>query len=123
MTNIQAQLGVPGHLPEDMKSRFGRIFSSREAIDQQDLMSNGTVEELEKDIIKKISVIRKDGGYLIAPAHILQNDVSPDRVLKFTELCRKQGDCISEPEEVPIQGGNAEKRLLSFYPITSHIRK
>jgi len=85
------QPGVPGHLPEDMKSRFGDIFAFWGAIDQQELLPNGSDEELEADIIEKINVLGKGGGYMIAPAHILQNDVSPQRVEKFMELCLKHG--------------------------------
>ena len=85
------QPGVPGHLPEDMKNNFGDKFAFWGAIDQQDLLPNGTDEELEKDIIEKISILGKDGGYMISPAHIIQNDVSPERVLTFIELCRKHG--------------------------------
>ncbi len=85
------QPGVPGHLPEDMKSRFGDKFAFWGAIDQQELLPNGTDEELEADIIEKINVLGKGGGYMIAPAHILQNDVSPQRVEKFIELCLKHG--------------------------------
>ena len=85
------QPGVPGHLPQDMKDNFGDKFAFWGAIDQQDLLPNGTDEELERDIIEKISVLGKGGGYMIAPAHILQNDVSPDRVLRFIELCKKHG--------------------------------
>jgi uroporphyrinogen decarboxylase len=85
------QPGVPGHLPEDMKTRFGDKFAFWGAIDQQDLLPNGTDEELETDIINKINVLGKGGGYMIAPAHILQNDVSPQRVEKFIELCLKHG--------------------------------
>lgn len=85
------QPGVPGHLPQDMKDRFGDKFVFWGAIDQQDLLPNGTDEALEKDIIEKISILGKNGGYMIAPAHILQNDVSPERVLKFIELCKKHG--------------------------------
>ena len=61
------------------------------AIDQQDLLPNGSDEALEKDIIEKISILGEGGGYMISPAHILQNDVSPERVLKFIELCHKHG--------------------------------
>ena len=86
------QPGVPGHLPEDMKSGFGDKFAFWGAIDQQDLLPNGTDEELEKDIIEKISILGKGGGYMISPAHIIQNDVSPERVLKFIELCKKHGE-------------------------------
>ncbi len=72
-----------------LKDRFGGIFFFWGAIDQQDLLPNGTDEELEKDIVEKISILGKDGGYMIAPAHILQQDVAPERVLKFIELCKK----------------------------------
>lgn len=85
------QPGVPGHLPQDMKNNFGEKFAFWGAIDQQDLLPNGSDEELEKDIIEKISILGKGGGYMIAPAHIIQNDVSPERVRKFIELCMKHG--------------------------------
>lgn len=88
------QPGVPGHLPKDMKDNFGEMFAFWGAIDQQDLLPNGTDEELERDIIEKISILGKNGGYMIAPAHILQNDVSPERVLKFIELCKKHGGLV-----------------------------
>ena len=85
------QPGVPGHLPQDMKTNFGDKFSFWGAIDQQDLLPNGTDEELEKDIVEKMSILGKDGGYMIAPAHIIQHDVSPERVLSFIALCKKHG--------------------------------
>ena len=90
------QPDVPGHLPQDMKDNFGDKFAFWGAVDQQELLPNGTDEELERDIIEKISVLGKNGGYMIAPAHILQNDVSPERVLKFIELCKKHGAYESE---------------------------
>ena len=85
------QPGVPGHLPQDMKDNFGDKFAFWGAVDQQNLLPNGTDEELENDIIEKINILGKGGGYMIAPAHILQNDVSPERVKKFIELCLKHG--------------------------------
>lgn len=89
------QPGVPGHLPKDMKDNFGQLFSFWGAIDQQDLLPKGTDEELEKDIIEKIEILGEGGGYMISPAHIIQNDVSPERVLKFIELCKKHGSYIT----------------------------
>jgi len=85
------QPDVPGHEPKDLKDNFGHLFPFWGAIDQQDLLPNGTDEELEKDIIEKISILGKGGGYMISPAHIIQNDVSPERVLKFIELCKNHG--------------------------------
>jgi uroporphyrinogen decarboxylase len=88
------QPGVPGHLPHEMKQRFGDKFAFWGAIDQQDLLPHGSDEELERDIIEKISVLGKGGGYMISPAHIIQNDVSPERVKKFIELCIKHGRIV-----------------------------
>jgi uroporphyrinogen decarboxylase len=85
------QPGVPGHLPKDIKDRFGDKFSFWGAIDQQYLLPNGTNQELESDIAEKIRILGKGGGYMIAPAHIIQDDVSPERVSLFIELCKKHG--------------------------------
>ena len=85
------QPGVPGHLPQDMKSNFGDKFAFWGAIDQQELLPHCTDEELEKDIKEKIGILGEGGGYMIAPAHIIQHDVSPQRVQYFLDLCRKHG--------------------------------
>ncbi len=85
------QPGVPGHSPRRMKKDFGGIFSFWGAIDQQYLLPNGTDGELEADIKEKISILGNGGGYMISPAHILQSDVSPERVEKFISLCLKHG--------------------------------
>jgi uroporphyrinogen decarboxylase len=90
------QPGVPGHSPRELKNRFGKKFAFWGAIDQQHLLPKGSDRELEEDIIDKIKVLGKDGGYMIAPAHILQNDIRPERVLKFLELCRKYGEYSEE---------------------------
>jgi uroporphyrinogen decarboxylase len=85
------QPGVPGHLPQDMKDNFGDQFAFWGAIDQQELLPSGSDEELERDIAEKINILGKGGGYMIAPAHIIQNDVSPERVLNFIAWCKKHG--------------------------------
>ena len=74
-----------------MKSGWGDKMAFWGAIDQQELIPFGTDEELEKDVKSKISILGRDGGYMIAPAHILQPDVSPERVKTFIDLCLKHG--------------------------------
>jgi uroporphyrinogen decarboxylase len=85
------QPGVPGHGPQEIKDGFGGDFIFWGAIDQQELMPKGTDAELEADIIEKINILGHNGGYMISPAHIIQPDVSPERVEKFIELCLKHG--------------------------------
>lgn len=85
------QPGVPGHGVKEMKDGFGDMFAFWGAIDQQYLLPKGSDAELEADIKEKIAVLGAGGGYMISPAHIMQNDVSPMRVEKFIELCLKHG--------------------------------
>ena len=68
---------------------FGDMLVFWGAIDQQHLLPYGTDSELEVDIKEKIETLGKNGGYMIAPAHIIQDDVSHERVEKFIELCKK----------------------------------
>ncbi len=85
------QPGVPGHAPREMKDAFGDQFAFWGAIDQQFLLPRGSDAELEADIREKIAVLGKGGGYMISPAHIIQSDVSPERVETFIALCQKLG--------------------------------
>lgn len=83
------QPDVPGHSAQELKDEFDDMFVFWGAIDQQHLLPYGTDQELETDIKEKIGILGKNGGYMIAPAHIIQDDVSHERVEKFIELCKK----------------------------------
>lgn len=83
------QPGVPGHSPKEIKEDFGDKFAFWGAIDQQYLLPNGTDAEVEADIREKCSILGEGGGYMIAPAHIMQSDISPQRVKFFIEMCKK----------------------------------
>jgi len=85
------QPGVPGHGVKEMKDGFGGLFAFWGAIDQQYLLPRGSDAELEADIRERIAVLGAGGGYMISPAHIIQNDVAPERVEKFIALCLKHG--------------------------------
>lgn len=82
------QPGVPGLEPQSVKNEFGEKLMFWGGID---LSPTGSDEELASDIQERIRILGKDRGYLIAPAHIIQADVSPERVEKFIELCLKHG--------------------------------
>jgi len=85
------QPGVPGHGPQELKDFIGDRLCFWGAIDQQKLLPRGTDEELAAEIEQRIRILGKDRGYMIAPAHIIQSDVSPERVETFTAMCRKYG--------------------------------
>jgi uroporphyrinogen decarboxylase len=85
------QPNVPGHEPEDLKSKFGDRMSFWGAIDQQKLLPFGTPEEIEADVKAKIDVLGRGGGYMVAPAHIIQADAPMENVEAFIAAAKKHG--------------------------------
>jgi uroporphyrinogen decarboxylase len=85
------QPGVPGHGPEELKDNFGNKLAFWGGIDQQHLLPYGTDDDLEKTVKDMLDILGRNGGYMIAPAHIIQADVSPERVEHFIDLCKKHG--------------------------------
>jgi len=85
------QPNVPGHEPEDLKSKFGERIAFWGAIDQQKLLPFGTPEEIEADVKAKIKVLGRGGGFMAAPAHIIQSDTPMENVEAFIEAVQKHG--------------------------------
>lgn len=85
------QPNVPGHEPQDLKDKFGDRLSFWGAIDQQKLLPFGTPAEIEADAKSKIEILGHGGGYMVAPAHIIQGDTPPENVEAFIEVVRKHG--------------------------------
>jgi uroporphyrinogen decarboxylase len=85
------QPGVPGHEPDALKAEFGDSLSFWGAIDQQYLLPRGTPEEIDADVKAKIEALGKGGGYMVAPAHILQGDTPVENVEAFIEAVKRHG--------------------------------
>jgi uroporphyrinogen decarboxylase len=85
------QPNVPGHDARELKAKFGDRIAFWGGIDQQQLLPYGTPEEIEKDVADKIQALGQGGGYLCAPAHILQADVSMENVEVFIAAVKKHG--------------------------------
>jgi uroporphyrinogen decarboxylase len=85
------QPNVPGHEPDELKAQFGEDLSFWGAIDQQHLLPNGTPEEIDADVKAKIDALGAGGGYMVAPAHILQGDTPVANVEAFIEAVKRHG--------------------------------
>ncbi len=85
------QPNVPGHDPAELKAKFGDSVAFWGGIDQQQLLPRGTPAEIEADVESKIKILGQGGGYLCAPAHIIQSDVSVENVEAFIAAVKKHG--------------------------------
>ena len=55
----------------------------------QDLLPNGTPETRKAEVIKRAEILGKDGGYIIAPAHNIQEDTSVENILALFEAVKQ----------------------------------
>jgi uroporphyrinogen decarboxylase len=85
------QPGVPGHEPSELKAQFGSELSFWGAIDQQQLLPNGTPAQIEADVKAKIEALGPGGGYMVAPAHILQRDTPVENVEALIAAVHEHG--------------------------------
>jgi len=85
------QPNVPGHDPEALKAQFGDRLSFWGAIDQQWLLPNGSTADIEADVKAKLEVLGRGGGYMVAPAHIIQSDTPPENVKAFIRAVQRYG--------------------------------
>ena len=74
------QPNVPGSDPEMLARKYGGRISFFGGIDQQVLLPTGDKAAISREIRERARILGARGGYLIAPAHILQKDVSMDTV-------------------------------------------
>jgi uroporphyrinogen decarboxylase len=83
------QPNVPGSDPKQLKDTYGEKICFFGGLDQQALLPNGDIEVIHTEMARRASILGADGGYLMAPAHIIQADVTPDTVLAITSFARK----------------------------------
>jgi len=85
------QPNVAGSDPKELKDRYGDRISFFGAIDQQELLPSGDVSKIRSEIKRRIEILGKNGGLLIAPAHILQTDVSTETVKEMISAIKEFG--------------------------------
>jgi uroporphyrinogen decarboxylase len=76
----------PDMTPESLKADFGAQLSFHGGIDMQQLLPNGTPEQVRREVRRYCDILGRGGGYILAPAHLFQPDVPPENVLACYEM-------------------------------------
>lgn len=74
------QPNVPGSDPEELQRKYGGRISFFGGIDQQALLPGGDKAAITAELTRRAGIMGAKGGYLMAPAHIIQADVSVETV-------------------------------------------
>ena len=76
---------------DSLARRFGGRLTFHGGIDEQELLPNGSVDDVRKEVERVMDTLGRDGGYIVCPAHALQPDTSPENILAIydTALSRR----------------------------------
>lgn len=72
-----------GMEPSRLKSDFGNIVTFHGGLDTQEVLPSNDIRRIEGAVSELIGCMKpqRDGGYIFAPAHNFQDDVSPKSII------------------------------------------
>ena len=68
-----------------LKQRYGKNLSFWGAIDTSEVLPNGSVQDVEAEVKKRIRDLGPSGGYVMGPVHNICVDVPPENVVAMYE--------------------------------------
>lgn len=74
-----------------LKRKFGERICFHGGIDEQYYMSRASIPEFIQEIKRVITNLAPNGGYILAPAHNIQSDTSPEKIVKLYETALEFG--------------------------------
>ena len=74
---------------EGLKERFGDRLAFHGGVDEQELLPNGTPEQVRNEVLRLMDVLGRDGAYIVCPAHAIQPDTSPQNMMAIYDTVRE----------------------------------
>jgi uroporphyrinogen decarboxylase len=68
-----------------LKERFGDQVVLHGAVDNQQTLAFGTVDQVVEEVEYNVRVLGKGGGYVLAPCHNIQSVSPPENVVAMYE--------------------------------------
>ena len=75
------QIKAVGMSPERLKKDFGKQICFSGGVDEQEILNNGTPEEVEKHVNSLLDIMAPGGGFFIGPTHNLQDDIPTENII------------------------------------------
>jgi uroporphyrinogen decarboxylase len=77
--------------PGGVKAKYGDRLTFWGGIDTQQVMPNGTPEEVREEVKLRIRQFSPGGGFVAAAVHNMQPDIPPENVLAMSKAVRDLG--------------------------------
>ena len=81
------QPNAAGMDPERIKSSYGNQLSFHGCIDTQ-IALRGSTQDTRDEVLKKINLLYRDGGYIVAPANHIMSDVPMENIITMYETAK-----------------------------------
>lgn len=75
------QVSASGMEPKLLKEKFGRRICFWGGIDTQRILPQKTPVEVTAEVHRIVSILGRDGGYVLNPVHNIQPDVPPENII------------------------------------------
>jgi len=72
-----------------LKSNYGDRLVFFGGIDIQHLLPHASAAEIKNEVKRIAGILGKGGGYIVAPAHNIQDDTPVENVLAFFEAVKE----------------------------------
>jgi uroporphyrinogen decarboxylase len=75
--------------PKNLKKTFGNDLIFFGGIDIQDLLPKAKPQQIKDEVKQIIDILGKDGGFIVAPAHNIQDDTPCENVIALFEAVKE----------------------------------
>ena len=82
------QVKAAGMRPDELKAEFGDRMCFCGGVDEQELLRNGTPDEVKSGVIELLDAIAPGGGFFIGPTHNFQVDIPTANIAALYEAAR-----------------------------------
>ncbi|MBN1264975.1 MAG: hypothetical protein JXA25_05735 [Anaerolineales bacterium] len=83
------QPGAQGMNPGAIKALYGDKLVFHGAIDNQKLLPQGTPSEVRTRVRQVVQILAPGGGYILAPAHVIEPDIPVENILAMYDSARE----------------------------------
>jgi uroporphyrinogen decarboxylase len=77
--------------PAQIKSQYGSRICLHGSIDTQYILPQGSPQQVAENVRLMIETLGRNGGFILAPCHVLQTDVATDNIRTMYETGQRYG--------------------------------
>lgn len=82
------QTSAAGMEPAGLKAQFGERIVFWGGVDVQQFLPHATPDEVAREVVRLAAILGAGGGYVMAPAHEIQEDVPIENLVAWVEAMR-----------------------------------